>query len=150
EHRRAAAAELDRAAGLLLAQDAVDGRARGAGEAGEVLLGQRHDDVRVTVAVDLGDLNQPPQYALLRRHVQRLDEVTRQAPILTEQDRDNDVRRARVALAQAIEVDSVHAARFGRFERGNGRRAALLARLAEQRELAEHLPWAEHRQDRRV
>src|SRR6185503_10690297 len=51
DDRRLRAAEAERAALLLLAEDAIDGRARCAGEAGHVFLGERDRDRPGALAV---------------------------------------------------------------------------------------------------
>src|SRR5436190_1316378 len=69
EHPRLATSELHRAPLRLPAQHAVDRRPRGTGQAGDVLLRQRN-----RLAVQRGELADPPQHPRLRADEERLDE----------------------------------------------------------------------------
>jgi len=143
----APAAELDEPAGLLVAQHAVDGRARGPRKGRQVLLRERHDGRLLAVAVDLRGLDQPPHDALVGRHVQGLQQLARQPPHLGREDHDQDFPGVGMPRAQAVEVQPVHAVRDGGLERDHGGAAACVLLVAEQRELPEHLSCPEHRED---
>ena len=145
------AGKLQRALLLLGAQGAVDGDPRGPGEVGKVLLGQRDRDVAVLGlgdGVDLGHVHQPPQHAAVGRDVQRLPQLLREPAHLGGQHGDQHVGRLRRLLPQAREVQLVHRQRLQRLQRRD--RGAAGGVLVQQRQLAEHLPRAQHRRDHRL
>ena len=81
-----AAAQLEGPALLLLAKHAVDGRARGARELAQRLLGQRHLDRALGAAVHLGEIRQPAQDPPLDRNVEGLEQPFVQQPHLAGQE----------------------------------------------------------------
>jgi hypothetical protein len=136
------AAELQRSALYLLAQDAVDGCPRRSRQARELALGQRHDRGRRPVAEQRHELAEPPQHARLRALEQRLgQEAARPPQPLGEQPREHVVH-LRVLLTQSGEVVPVDRVGLSRRERRDGRRAGLSG--LEQGELAEGVARPEH------
>ena len=131
EHLDPPPPQRDLAARLRLAQHPVDGRARRAGEVGELLLRQRHD-----VAV-VGELGHAPPHAGVGGLVVRLDQQLGQAPHAQRERGREDVRDRRVALAQRVEVELVDRARLALLDRDHG--GAARRGVVEQRDLAEAL-----------
>jgi hypothetical protein len=126
---------------LLVAQDAIDGGARGARHRGEVFLGEWHDRT-VTRSVAAGEIEQTTPDACVGVDVVGLDEaLARPAQLLGEQPQE-DVLHAGVALLKANELVPEHGASLTVLEGRDRRRAARLRR--KQRELAERFPGTEH------
>src|SRR5215203_498126 len=132
----AAAAELDDAALRVGAEDAVDGRARGARHPGDVLLRERDRPV----GVEPGELEQPPAHAAVGVDVVRLDHALVRAPDLVGEDGDEYAVDAGVALEEAREVVAQDRPRLRRLESADGCRPGCAA--ADERELAEAVAHA--------
>src|SRR6266511_2689458 len=97
DDRRSAAPEGDRAALFLLAEHAVDGRATGAGDLGELFLGER--DHPVAVRVHVGELGKPAQHAALGGDVEGVEQKLVLTADLGSEERDQHLADLRVSLA---------------------------------------------------
>ena len=124
--------EGDGPAPLEVAKDAVDRGPGGAGQLGERLLRKGNRPV-----VELGQLREPPDNALVRGQVVGLGELLGEAAHALAQDRDEDGVDARVLAAQPLEVLAEDGARLGGLERLDGRGPLMLVR--DEGELAERV-----------
>jgi hypothetical protein len=119
---------------LLLAQDAVDGRAGRAGHLGELLLRQRDD--RVAPGVERAQLGEPAEHPPLDRDVEGLEQELVLPPHLFGQEADQDLVDGGMLLPQALELGHVDGERLRLLERLH-RRGSLHAFRHER-----HLPEA--------
>src|SRR5439155_24784854 len=114
---RPPAAELERSALLLLAQDAVDGCPRRPRELGQPLLRERDLGVAVAAAVQLCELAQPPPEPFLGGEVERFEQSIVEPPHLAGQQAHEHVIDPGVAAPEHLELRMAHSVGLRPFER---------------------------------
>ncbi len=110
--------ELHRSPRLLLAEHAVDRRARGARHLRKLLLGER--DHRVAAGVERAQLRKAAEHAPLDRDVERLEQELVLAGHLLGEEADQHLVDLRVLPAQPLELRDVDDERLRLLERLDG------------------------------
>jgi hypothetical protein len=119
----ASARERDRAPALLLAEDAVDGRARRPRHRGDVFLCQRNHCLSVPGAIGLRELQQAASHTRVCVDVVRFDEPVARAPKLVREQAKENVLHPRVLALEPQEIVAEDGPRFPVLERGDRGRA---------------------------
>ena len=134
-------AKLDETPALQVAQDAVRRGPRCSGQFGQLLLRERD-----LAAVELAELGDPAQDALVRRQVVRLRQLVGQPPYPLAEQSGKQAVDARMLAPEPLEVPDEDGAGLGRLERGN-RRRPLSTFAGEQRELTECIARSAHAEE---